>query len=1379
MKICLSCEGVTNAQAARCGHCGGWLLPTDSVHYPVRLGETDAGNPLLGTVIDGKYRLQSVLGRGGLGTVFSAMHIGSLMAVALKLLHPRFAGRPEYRRALLPEARRAATVTHTRCARLIDVGEAEEGVAYLAMELVEGRTLDVLMRGGKLAPSHALDILLQVAEALEAIHGAGLVHCDLSPRNVMVAVRGGQLQVKVLDFGIARSATLAGAEPKGGSEFTGFANPAFSAPEVLGGGKVDPRADLYSFGTLAWLLLTGSLPIEDTDPRRAALAVAAGDLRPWPRVHGVPRRLQRLVLQCMQRDPERRPASATYIRLQLESLRGARRPAIARAAIAAAAMVVVGFAFGESASPPFLELETGSDVKLVGPTEVLDASPQVLRREQLASLSFLFGGFDATRLRADVWQGGDVLARVALRPEVDAAAGALRLSREQAQWREVLHCLTSSSDKGPVDIKFVVPGAALLGTARVRVDDTAPRLSAQLTEVENGVIVGRSLLEWRGSDENGLASCRVDVVFADQSQLQLPLEGLSGSFGLGKAIAAARESVGNLGGGTLVVSARDFAGNEAKLAPIVFEQADVGVPMVVEVTGPSGESFVPWSGDQARLRVRLSALEPNCNLLLYTVDGALLKTLPLSPTELSQTFVVPPPATNGSVGALDFHVVDAFTNRSTKQHGLHWRDQTVRLAFAPDGPGVCQVGRELVLAVAGGAVAASAGENMAVVRAALELTTAQGSRDAGVELRCKPAADGTCRLEFGTLPPGSHVLRCQLQEREVVPAVEISHEVPVRVLPASIDVRIPPSRSRFLRDLVDSGVLAFRSATESYGEGAWFVDPSLVPYLRGTLWVGADSKVSLPLPVRQSATEPLLPGVTPVSGHNVLALDLRDVLDRPVRLLAGDGVVEQRHHEGQAISVIADFWFNEKRPERLVEELIGEHGQPVRLRLRFPLPFLSSELGSLQLSIAQSTVQAAEVERAGDTSVVAFDLQFEHWSVAAGLLGKTREDFAEQLVREFKVKIETPAGQYEDEVIRVRTTRSNLQPVRLAELGGLEPLASIRLVPLLAPGQPFEEPVPPDAPPRSVFRPQEAVAVKNFADILLQDREISCGEARALLAQLELVVSLGTPRRFVHDADPLGKARLSAGNLLPEHAVKAPGDELLSGVNFYQAWTLCRLLGHALAGDPELFRLPLGCELELAAFGSASRRACHGVAAHGGAVDMQAFVAAARILARGAAPTAEDTRAAGDRIPTAYGVDILGLDFGVREWVLDLPNVTGAEGLIAEWIKDLSTHLEKAEALADGRWTSPTDLIGDLRRFGVVRGLALGEREGLVRRDGSRLEHGSTSSVPDTVPGCLRTEQLLRDGSGLLSHGGDPRLARTGFRVVAAAAALARLRGRR
>ena len=137
------------------------------------------------------------------------------------------------------------------------------------------------------------------------------------------------------------------------------------------------------------------------------------------------------------------------------------------------------------------------------------------------------------------------------------------------------------------------------------------------------------------------------------------------------------------------------------------------------------------------------------------------------------------------------------------------------------------------------------------------------------------------------------------------------------------------------------------------------------------------------------------------------------------------------------------------------------------------------------------------------------------------------------------------------------------------------------------------------------------------------------------------------------------------------------------------------------------------------------------------------------------------------------------LDFGVREWVMDVPQVPGSEDLIAEWIADHSVHLAHVVAMSEGLWTPPAALIRPLRTMGVVRGLALGEREGLVRLDGTRLDPGACSVVPETVPGVVRTEQLLRDGNDLLSHGDDPRLSRTGFRVVAAAAALAGLRGRR
>jgi serine/threonine protein kinase len=258
-KICLSCEGVSATDADRCPHCAAPLLPLSSVHFPSRRGEVDAGNPMVGSVVGGKFVLKGVLGKGGMGTVFRASHAVSLAPVAVKLLHPRWSSRAEFRRSLLAEARKAGRVVHEHCARVLDVGEAEDGTVYLAMELADGEPVDALVRRGGVAPSIAVDILAQVARALVAIHATGLVHRDLSSRNVLVAWRAGAPFVKVLDFGIAQTARL----PVGGRSDEGgdatFANPVFSAPEQLAGGEVDARADLYSLGVLAFLLLTGQL----------------------------------------------------------------------------------------------------------------------------------------------------------------------------------------------------------------------------------------------------------------------------------------------------------------------------------------------------------------------------------------------------------------------------------------------------------------------------------------------------------------------------------------------------------------------------------------------------------------------------------------------------------------------------------------------------------------------------------------------------------------------------------------------------------------------------------------------------------------------------------------------------------------------------------------------------------------------------------------------------------------------------------------------------------------------------------------------------------------------------------------------------------------
>jgi len=219
-------------------------------------------DPLIGRVLDGRYRILSVLGSGGFSTVYRAEHLRLGRAVAVKVLQQD----SELTIGMLPrferEAHTLAALSHPNIVSVVDYGIAE-GLPYLAMELVEGVSLRAIMDQGPLAPERALEITRQILRGLQYAHGHGVMHRDLKPTNIFVTpLPEGTEQVKILDFGFAKFFAGARAdEPQLTAVGMAFGTPAYVAPEqVTEGISVDGRADLYAMGVLLFEMLAGRRP---------------------------------------------------------------------------------------------------------------------------------------------------------------------------------------------------------------------------------------------------------------------------------------------------------------------------------------------------------------------------------------------------------------------------------------------------------------------------------------------------------------------------------------------------------------------------------------------------------------------------------------------------------------------------------------------------------------------------------------------------------------------------------------------------------------------------------------------------------------------------------------------------------------------------------------------------------------------------------------------------------------------------------------------------------------------------------------------------------------------------------------------------------------
>lgn len=274
---------------------------------------------LPGTVLDEKYRVEDKIGSGNFGTVYRGVHLHLNHPVAIKVFRPTVgAGAPESLERFRLEGISACRITHPNAVTVLDFDVAAGSLAYMVMELLEGRSLaEEIESLGRLPVTRARRIAADVCDVLTAAHDAGMVHRDVKPSNVFLHQAKGEQQVKVIDFGIAKlmdadAAVFDSAGARRTATGVIVGTPAYMAPERLNGEPYDGRADVYAVGVMLYEMLTGRLPFESESTGNWSLVMMIGLSEPAPPSDvepSVPPELDAIVRRAMARSPADRPSA--------------------------------------------------------------------------------------------------------------------------------------------------------------------------------------------------------------------------------------------------------------------------------------------------------------------------------------------------------------------------------------------------------------------------------------------------------------------------------------------------------------------------------------------------------------------------------------------------------------------------------------------------------------------------------------------------------------------------------------------------------------------------------------------------------------------------------------------------------------------------------------------------------------------------------------------------------------------------------------------------------------------------------------------------------------------------------------------------------------
>jgi serine/threonine-protein kinase len=285
------------------------------------VAETVAGAPadLPPGFVVGEYRIDRLLGRGGMGTVYAAIQPVIEKQVAIKVLGTQFSSTPELVRRFVDEARAVNRIRHENIIDIFSFGQLTDGRHYFVMELLDGATLGDLVQRGEVPGDEIGPVLLQICDALEAAHAAKIVHRDLKPENVWVTFSSrGRPTVRLLDFGIAKLLDVGDRTSTDVGVVMG--TPQYMSPEQCQGRGVDHRTDIYALGVMIYRIYAGRLPIEGQTFAEIIYKQVA-EVPPPPSTYAaLPVGLDRLIVSCLEKDPERRPQSMRALADELAPL---------------------------------------------------------------------------------------------------------------------------------------------------------------------------------------------------------------------------------------------------------------------------------------------------------------------------------------------------------------------------------------------------------------------------------------------------------------------------------------------------------------------------------------------------------------------------------------------------------------------------------------------------------------------------------------------------------------------------------------------------------------------------------------------------------------------------------------------------------------------------------------------------------------------------------------------------------------------------------------------------------------------------------------------------------------------------------------------------